>query len=175
MMRNQGLTLFELLLTLAILSLLLSIGIPSFTQAIHNNQTQSATSALIDAIESARSLAVMRNQRSLLLAQDSWENGWALFIDSNSNGVKDQNEQVLSQRGALSGVKISANGFLQTYVSFIGTGEGRSDSESSNAGAFLAGSIKVCPTTEGKGYKLILSRGGRLRTENLSSEDCEAI
>lgn len=175
MMKNQGLTLFELLLTLTILSIILSIGIPSFARIIRNNQTQSATAALVDAIESARSLAVMRNQRSLLLAQDHWEKGWALFIDSNSNGVRDQNEGVVSQGGALSGVKISANGFLQTYVSFIGTGEGRSDGGSSDNGAFLAGSIKVCPETEGEGYKLILSRGGRLRSENLSVAECAEI
>lgn len=175
MTKNQGLSLFELVLTLAILSITLAIALPSFAQLAQKNQTQTNAIILADAITTARALAVMRNKRSLLLAKGQWQQGWSLFVDINSNGVQDNNEPLISHQDRLEGVKIKGNGYLRDYVSFIGTGEGRSDGNGSESGAFIAGSLKICSDTPGPGIKLVLSRGGRLRMTDLTAEECAEI
>jgi len=169
-MKNQGFSLFELILTLTICSLILALGIPAFTQQLQKSTTETATFTLVDAITYTRSLAIMRNQRSLMLAGGDWRQGWQIAMDSNENGIIDADEPVLAESRGISGVTITGNGTVARYFSFIGTGEGRSASP--NGGSFLAGTLKICPLKPGSGYKLVLARGGRLRMAKLNASEC---
>jgi len=173
-MKSKGFTLYELIITLAIICITLAIAIPSFNKQIRQSRTEAAALALLDAIETSRSTAVFKNTRTMLLATNKkWHAGWMLFIDNNNNGAFDDDELLVAQEGGLKGVSISAKAPMDAYISFIGTGEGRKPGRA-NAGAFLAGTIKVCPEQDGGGYSLVLSRSGRTRVTILSSEDCAA-
>lgn len=173
-MKHHGFTLLELLITVAILAIILAIAVPSFSSQIQASRTETARLELQAAIETARSLAVTRNKRSVLQATNEyWHQGWVLFVDLNQDGIQDDDEPSVQEMAPLEGVRISSNRPLAHTVSFIGTGEGRKPGKV-DAGAFLTGTIKICPEGEGKGYKLVLSRGGRLRSEKLSEEDCAA-
>lgn len=171
MMKHQGFTLLELLITLFIAALILELAIPQFSEQIKKNRTQAATQSLLQAIETARTVAVMQNKRTLLVANGKWHEGWKLFIDLDNDGNEDPDEPVVHEAGALKGIKITGNSPVQKYISFISTGEGRMTGKA-NGGAFLTGTLTVCPETPGNGYKLVLSRGGRLRSEKLEIADC---
>jgi type IV fimbrial biogenesis protein FimT len=135
---------------------------------------KSASFALLDAIETARSIAVFRNQRTVLLPDEgNWNKGWELFVDLNDDGVRSADEELISTSAALAGVTISASNTspLKNYVSYIGSGEGRKTGRA-NGGAFLAGTLKICPENKGKGVGLVLSRGGRIRMKNLTATEC---
>lgn len=174
-MKFHGLTLPELLVTITILSIILATGIPSLNQQIHKSRTKTAMLTILNAIEATRSTAVFRNTRTTLLANNKkWEDGWILFIDTDNDGLPGNNETLVSIEGKLKGVKVSATTPMNAYVSFIGTGEGRRSGQA-NGGAFLTGTIKICPEQPGDGYSLILSKGGRTRVGNLSKTDCEQI
>jgi len=174
-MKSHGLTLLELLITLTLISIVLAIGIPSFNQQISQVRTKTAMLTLLDAIETTRSTAVFRNARATLLANDKkWKEGWSLFIDTDDNGLPGNNETLISIQGKLKGVKISATSPMNAYVSFIGTGEGRKSGQT-NGGAFLTGTIEICPEQPGDGYSLILSKGGRTRVDRLSKTYCENL
>lgn len=172
-MRSFGFTLIDLLTTLTILSILLAFGLPSFTAQIQNTRVKTAAISLSEAIDLTRTKAVFSNSRATMLKRTTWEDGWEIFIDKDNDGVRDQDEDVLQQHEKLSGIKIISDSKLKNYVSYIGTGEGRSASGSATAGAMQIGSLKVCPTSKGKGYQLILSRGGRVRMDEIKAEDCD--
>lgn len=171
-MKSAGFTLYELLITLAVIAITLSLGIPSFNKTIQSNRTKTAALTLLEAIETARSTAVFHNQSTILSAVNNrWYEGWTLFVDNNNNEVIDEDDKIINVNEGLEAVVTTASSPMNHYVAFIGTGEGRQ----LTARGFLSGNIKICPKTQGEGYKLVLSKGGRTRVEKLSSTDCETV
>lgn len=169
-MKQNGFTLHELMITLAIIAIALSIATPAFNKTIQETRTKTAALALLDAIETTRSTAVFHNQRTILIATNQkWHDGWRLFVDENNNGTIDQNEHIMQMHEPMHSVFTIASDRMESHILFIGTGEGRQLS----TGGFLSGNIKICPKIPGEGYKLMLSKGGRTRVEKLSSADCE--
>jgi len=83
-----GFTLIEMLVTLTILGVLLTIVAPSFRQLILNQGIKTASFDLFSALEYARSEAIKRNDTTTLRAGAStdgtWATGWRL-VDSSSN------------------------------------------------------------------------------------------
>lgn len=169
-MKHSGFTLYELIITLAIIAITLSIATPAFNKTIQETRTKTAALALLDAIETTRSTAVFHNQRTTLIANNQkWHDGWSLFVDENNNGEIDQNEQIIHVHESLDSVFTIASDRMESQIIFIGTGEGRQ----LNTGGLLMGNIKICPKIQGEGYKLMLSKGGRTRVEKLSSAACK--
>ncbi|HEX7763222.1 MAG TPA: GspH/FimT family protein, partial [Cellvibrio sp.] len=151
-MKQQGITLIELIAVLSILAIAISIAAPTFSEQIKHTQTKIAMHDLLRAIESARTLAVSSNSRTILFAnQKDWTQGWSLFIDKNNDGVLN-NDEILQQVTAVtSKIKIEANSHVKEYISFISTGEARKAGKS-NGGALQLGTFNICPTIKGKGY-----------------------
>lgn len=163
---SQGLSLIELLVTLSIISILLFVALPSFTEMMRKNQVESATYDLLTAIQTTRSLSVMQHKRAVLRANKDWHDGWELFIDDNDNGIRDENELLMFTQETFSELTIAANTKAMKTISFIHTGESR-QANGSSGGSFLAGNISICGKKNQKGYKLILARGGRTRISSI--------
>lgn len=164
-MREQGLTLLELLITLAILAILLAIGLPGFSSIIQNNRLAANTEELRSAIQLARATAVSRNQRVTLRNLGDWGLGWEAFVDDNSNGLRDDGEPLIFSGPALNSVRIAWNDPAGDYVSFIGIGVSRRVN-----GALQMGTFRICPVDGTEGYALTLAPSGRLRLSRLT--DC---
>lgn len=170
--KSRGTTLYELTITLFISSLLFGFALPSYLHLSDKIHTRTAMYSILEAIETTRTTAVLKNCRVVLLAKNKqWGEGWTIFVDKNNNGHLDNNESILNSQEALKRVVILANKPVQSLVSFIGTGESTYPGKA-NSGAFLAGTIKVCPQKMGDGYALVLSRGGRTRVKPLSASEC---
>jgi type IV fimbrial biogenesis protein FimT len=58
---HRGLTLIELMITLVILGVTVAVATPAMQQLIHGSSLRSQTSRLLDAVNLARSEAVLRN------------------------------------------------------------------------------------------------------------------
>jgi len=172
-MRSFGFTLIDLLITLSVLTILISIGLPNFSSQIKNLRVSTATLDLQEAITLTRTTAISTNGRATMVKLIDWKGGWQIFLDKNNNGMRDQEEQLLLQHEELKGVRITANGPIKNNVSYIGTGESR-NAGGTNAGGFQAGTFTICPTEKGDGFELILARGGRVRKSEITAQDCEA-
>jgi len=92
MKKDTGFTLIELLMTLAIVGLVVTMGVPSLKTFMQSNQLIASTNELISAFHIARSEAIKLNTRvSICESSDgatctetgSWKNGWIVFVDGN--------------------------------------------------------------------------------------------
>jgi type IV fimbrial biogenesis protein FimT len=76
----SGVTLVELMVALAVFAILVTIGIPSFTNLIANNRVTAAANELLSTLQFARSEAVKRNEDIVARPTDgiNWSGGWVV-------------------------------------------------------------------------------------------------
>ena len=121
---QQGFTLFELIITLAIAAIVVGMAAPSFSNMIQDNRLSGQSLDLVAALNLARSEAIKRrvqvtlcksaNEQNCTNAGD-WGQGWIVFVESISvNQVRDNNEPILRVHGTLAG-----NNRLTGNVNFI--------------------------------------------------------
>lgn len=169
MRREAGLTLMELLVAIAVLGVLLSIGVPAFGNFAVDSRLASATNRFVSAIHLARSEAVRRNARVTLCPSGDgvscatggeWAQGWIVFADLDSTGERDSGEPILAVgQGIGGGVQITGNTPVRHYISYIGLGATRRAN-----GALQMGTVTLCAGTEGR--QVIISRTGRPRVQH---------
>lgn len=88
----KGFTLLELMVTVAIASVLVGIAIPSFTSLISSNRLTTYANELVTTLNLARSEAVKRGQHVVVLKTGvNWEKGWQLFVDIDRSTTAKQN------------------------------------------------------------------------------------
>lgn len=114
----RAFTLVELLVVLAILAAGAVLALPAMRTFIERAELRAASGDLFDAIRSARSLAVARNQTVVLRAHDSagWQAGWTV----------ESGDAVLSRHGPLArGLQIESRMSISTgtpYIAYNGAG-----------------------------------------------------
>lgn len=160
-MKIRGFSLLELLITLVVLGLVLTVALPSFKQQIQRSRILSETDDFRQGILLARTRAITLNQRVTMAHRGKWSSGWDIFIDSNHNGRADEGELVILSLDKELAVDIQGNPGVEEYVSFVGTGQSQKAAGKAK-GAFQAGTFTICLEQE-KGAQLVLSRGGRVR------------
>lgn len=120
MRRNRGFTLYELLVTLGVAAILLSLAIPSFYQTLARSRQAVEINALFHALHEARKASIMRRKVvSLCPSQDGenchpdrdWSSGWIMFenSDRDSPAQIDPGEIVLRSHQVSDRIRIRAN------------------------------------------------------------------
>jgi type IV fimbrial biogenesis protein FimT len=170
-MKQSGATLLELLVVLAVTSVLLTLGIPRFASLVHANRLTSATNALISSLHLARSEAIKRNARTAMCpsitgtscaASGGWHQGWVVFHDANNNAMLDGAEFVMLRQPALpEGFRLTGNTPVSRYISYTPAGSARKIS-----GAIQAGTLTVCrrSSEQCEARQVVISSTGRPRT-----------
>jgi len=93
--RQTGFTLLELMITMAIAAILLTVAVPSFQTTISNNRLATQTNSLVTDINIARSEAAKRGTGVVLCsssnpnapaptcigAGNAWTSGWIVFVN----------------------------------------------------------------------------------------------
>ena len=120
--QSRGVTLLELLVTLAAGLILLSIGAPAFRHTIANGERTAAVNGLLSALHLARRIALSRAQSVVLCkapeggncrrgSEVDWADGLIAFVnlDGDDPPQLDADEPVIHRGHLPAGVQITAN------------------------------------------------------------------
>lgn len=127
--KSHGFTLVELMVTVAIAAILLTVGVPSMRNMIESQRARSISGELHSALTLARSEAIKRNANVTLSPQNSaWINGWQITAGS----------LVIEQQPAIANVTITGPS------SIIFQSSGRISTGSDTSFTITAGSYSRC-------------------------------
>lgn len=177
---SRGFTLIELMVTLSVVGVLLAVSV-QFTRAMLDSMRLSAfTNTFVAQLYLARSEAIKRNKPVAMCKSGDgascsvgggWEQGWILFHDTNNNGLRDAQEEVVHRLAAMpAGFRLVGNLNVARYVSFAANGATRT-----TTGAFQAGTLTACrqslEATEAR--QIVINAVGRPRVQKVAVASCE--
>jgi type IV fimbrial biogenesis protein FimT len=166
-MRQQGFSLIELLMGLAITGIVLQLVSPAFATLIESNQREQAAQALFSGIRTARSEAIVRNQAVVIHGiNGDWSQGWRMILDISGKGEMDSDNPLLAERQGNARVSIVGNGPVESSIRFRGQGE-----------SLIGGTLHICAVREPVSqHQVVLARTGRvsLRSDKAEHPLCEA-
>lgn len=92
--KQSGFTLLELLIALAVISIVLTVAVPSFQSIIEKNSVTTSINEFAASLRLARTEAVKRGRLVVVCPSSdqascsgAWNDGWLIFEDTNGNGT----------------------------------------------------------------------------------------
>ncbi len=162
---QYGFTLTELMISLAIGAILLTMAVPAFSTMLEENRLITHIYNFVGQLNYAREVAVTTN-RSVTLCKSSdgvtcnndleWEDGWILFFDTSSDHQRTADETLLRvQQRAKSTISIRYSASLghNNYVIFRTMG----NSAGNGTFTFCSDTDKIVPRA------VVIARTGRVR------------
>ena len=167
---NAGFSLLELMVTVSIVAILVSLGVPSFQSFALKQRLSSAVNALHNDLLLARAQAIHRDMQVIVCpwAADSgctgtsdWSEGWIVFGDSNEDKNIQNDETILRYGQKVENVMIHSTAGRSNFRFYSnGTAPGSN------------GSISLCGLGgPQKARKLVISNLGRIRRDKAASLD----
>jgi type IV fimbrial biogenesis protein FimT len=179
---SRGITLLELMLTIAVAAVLAAIAVPNMRDFIRNNRLTSAGNDLLRSLQLARSEAVKRQGVVTVCASDDGETcsdgeftGWLVFLDANNDWDRSDDEEILESANVSDGVTVvnDATG----KVSFAATGFANSTPGQTPASRVVIcdvrGNLKIGDNSVARA--LIIEPTGRARVTKVYDEVESAI
>lgn len=128
MIKERGLTLAELMIGVAVVAIVLSIGTPSFYDAVRTNRVAGLSNDVITAMHVARSEAVKLGQTVRICTStngtscagsSAWQSGW-IVLDSGNNVVRSwpAANTDLTLTGPAAAIQYLATGFVSASATF---------------------------------------------------------
>jgi type IV fimbrial biogenesis protein FimT len=169
----RGFTLTELLVTLAIASILMVVALPVMNSVGTAMRLTSLSNDFLSQLHLARSEAIKRNSRvaicksgdgSSCSESGDWEQGSIVFHDANDNGLREVDEQLIQRGQPLpDDFRFTGNQNVRHYISFDPRGV------THQAGALTLCSRSTEPVTA---RQVVISMVGRPRIKKTSLESC---
>jgi len=159
-----GYSVVGLLVTIAITTILLGIGIPSMAGLVQSNRLTAQLNEFRTTLNYARIEAIQRNQDVVVCksrdlqhcsTEYDWHDGWIVFIDTDNDHHYSEADTLLRTHGALpAGLQVHYHGSgFSHHVVFRGMG-----SASTN------GTFRFCDSTNAANARaLVINLAGRIR------------
>ena len=167
--KQRGFTLIELIITIAIAGILMSLALPSFKKTLQNNKLTSMHNELLSSLSLARNTAISRGSFATLCKSNqagdncdssaSWKDGWIVFLDRDDSGSVNNDEEVISLNNALP-KKVSIS-FSRNRVTYGAQGYAIG----------YSGVVTFCDDLDNDNKKgMIISSNGHIRVATSDSE-----
>jgi type IV fimbrial biogenesis protein FimT len=164
-----GFTLVELMITVAIVGIVASIGVPSFQEMLNQNRASSLANELATSLNLARSEAIKRGAQVSVCKSGnvtassptcstaaSWKDGWLIFVDKGTAGTFDNGSDTRLKVGQPSNSNANINGYTNfaNYVAYLPSGMSKGNS-------LPNGSLDIC--VDGVQRSIKINSTGRSR------------
>ena len=164
---TAGFSLVELMITLAVLAVLITLAVPSFTSLVNSNRLAAQANELVAGLQEARLESLRSNRRVTVCrstngttcntaAGATW-GGWISFVDTNGNAVVDGGETLLRSSSVKAPVQLRSTAQALTF---------RADGmvRNNTSGALVDNTFDVCiPTTQPADNKRAVTLAGGSR------------
>lgn len=126
MKKANGFTLIELMITLTVLGILVSIAVPSFFELLSNNRMTATTNSISAGLQAARSEAIIRKTPVLFCAgtdctsplDNNLATGWVIGLDADLDGSIDTDGMIRVADAFPTNMAITTPGFGGKFVRY---------------------------------------------------------
>ena len=162
MNKQHGFTLVELMITLAIATILLTVAVPSFNETIKNNRLITQANELVGTMNLARSEAVKVGRTATVCVSSNqvactggtdWSQGWLMWVDADNDNILDAGEERKVVKALPNSMSYTGN---TTQVQY-----------SPQGAASTIGTFTLCDDRAGEtGRRITISNTGRANVAN---------
>lgn len=119
-----GFTLIEMMVTIAIAGVLLSIAVPGFKGIITNNRISAQANDFVSGLALARSEAIKRGRSVLVTAAttNNFSSGWTIWVDANGNASVDAGEELRVHEALKSGFTLVGTTGITNEIQYRSNG-----------------------------------------------------
>ena len=170
MKKRTGFTLIELIVTMSVALIIMTMAVPGFRTLTDSNRMTNQINQIIGALKSSRSEAVTRGLSVTACKRNiagtncdttvNWEDGWIIFTDTDEDGNVDGGDDTVlwAQAPIGGGNRIAFSATSNNRVTYASTGF-----PAGNSGMF-AGAFTVCDSRGAEYAKaVVVSNTGRPR------------
>ena len=166
----KGFTLIELMVSVSVTSILLTIAIPNFSDFIVQMRVDNEISQLHRLLLITRNAAINTGQKAIICplnkaleCTDQWKNELSVFVDINDNKKLDVNEEVIRIRAAINEGDKLAYGKGRNKITFKPSGQ---------LSGLANGTFRYCPQHhDQKARGIVIARSGRLYQSSDNNND----
>lgn len=153
---QRGMTLIEIMITLAIMGILLMIGMPSFNTWLANTQVRTGAEGLTNGLQLARAEAVRRNGNVTFVL--GTQTGWTVSVASSGEVVQSRSEEDGSKNATVTVTPLGA-----TTLTFNGYGRVTTNADASPAITQIDVGSSTLAASETRALRITLGSGGNVR------------
>jgi type IV fimbrial biogenesis protein FimT len=169
----KGFTLVELMVSLGVAAIIITLGVPSFREFTASSRLSSRVNNFVGDLIIARNEAIKRNTNVFICKRESpnylppscttaggWEQGWVIFLDDDDDKAFDAGETILRLADEFGdNITLRGNNPVKDRISFEGTGIATNGSL-----IFCDTRIETFEDDKAKARVVIISKSGRIRT-----------
>jgi type IV fimbrial biogenesis protein FimT len=159
-LRQSGMTLVEIMISLTVLGLLLMMALPSFTEALQNQQLRAASEGMVNGFQVARGAAIRRNLPVQIVVGPG--TGWTVSEVASGSLVQARSKDEASPNAAVAITPAGAT--TVTFTSIGGTAANADGSAAITQLDITNPAGGVCqPTGPMRCLRVVVSAGGSVR------------
>ena len=155
---QRGVTLIEMVVTIAIMAILIALAVPSFKNILANAQIRTAAQALNDGLQLARVEAIRRNER--VIFTKGTQSAWTVTVESDASTVQ---TRPYTEGSNSATVTVTPNNATKVTFNSLGRVVANTDTSSSISQLDIDVPTTLIAAADSHELRITITSGGAIR------------